>query len=88
MVVGPAYYAWFASVAKHLPLWELATVAVAGMFTVSIVIGGGVAILAGIITKAVTGSREGSPHVFAWGAFILPILAFLAARYTLHCLAG
>ena len=41
------------------------------------------ALLAGLVTKMITGSAEGSPDAFAWAAFISPVVAFFAAKYLL-----
>jgi hypothetical protein len=57
------------------------------MFAASIIIGGGMAVLIALITKAATGHEEGSPHGFAWAAFISPVLAFFAAKYALQVAA-
>lgn len=53
------------------------------MLMASVLIGGGMAIVAAVITKVVTGNAEGSPHGFAWAALVSPILAFIAAKYAL-----
>jgi hypothetical protein len=81
--VGLAYFNWFASSPPHVPLWAHAVLVVAGMFFASIVIGGGVAFLMALLTKATTKSWEGSSDFFAWGAFISPVLCFFAAKYAL-----
>ncbi len=85
--IGLAYYTWFATKVIHLPLWELAVVAFVGMFATSILIGGTLAVIAAYFTKKLTGSHEGSTDLFAWGAFISPVLAFFAAKYALIFLA-
>jgi hypothetical protein len=81
---GLAYYDWFASTAPHLPWWMHLILIFAGMFVASVMIGGLMAILMAVLTKLVTGDTEGSPHGFAWAAFISPVLAFFAAKYALR----
>lgn len=82
--IGLAYYNWFASAPPPVALWVHVILIVGGMFVASIVIGGGLAILVGYLTKLFTGSFEGSPHGFAWASFIAPVLAFFAAKYALQ----
>ena len=77
---GLAYYVWFGSI--EATVVEHAILIVAGIFLSSIIIGGGVALLFGILTRALTGSWDGSPHGYAWGAFIAPVIAFFAVRPT------
>jgi len=82
-LIGLAYYNWFAPNPEHVSWFGHAALIVGGMFVASIVIGGGMAMLMGLITKLATGDWEGSSHAFAWGAFISPVLAFFAAKYAL-----
>jgi hypothetical protein len=56
------------------------------MFAASILIGGLIAFLLGLMTKAITGGWE-DPTFYAWGVFISPILAFFAAKYAVRILA-
>jgi hypothetical protein len=81
---GLAYYNWFASNPDHIPWWGHILLVVVGMFASSIIIGGGMSLLSALITRIATGNTEGSPHAFAWAAFISPVLAFFAAKYALH----
>jgi len=81
---GLTHYNWFSSTAVHLPLWQHILLVVVGMFAASIVIGGGMALLAGGLTKVITGRSDGSVQAFAWAAFISPVLAFFAAKYVLQ----
>jgi hypothetical protein len=83
--VGLIYYQWFGMPA-HLPLWEFGLLAIVGMFAASILIGGLIAFLLGLMTKAITGGWE-DPTFHAWGVFISPILAFFAAKYAVRILA-
>lgn len=80
---GLAYYNWFASQPISVPIWAHVVLVVAGMFFASIVIGGGLALLSAGLTKLLTGSTDGSPHVFAWAAFVGTVPAFIAAKYGL-----
>jgi hypothetical protein len=82
-IAGLAYFNWFASDGVHLPWWGHVLLVIAGMFAASIIIGGGVSLIMAVITKGVTGRSDGSPHGFAWGAFISPVLAFFASGYVL-----
>lgn len=80
-LTGLAYYSWFSSSAPPLSVGWHALLIVGGMFASSIVIGGGVSLILALVTKLVTGKSDGSSDFFAWGAFISPVLAFLAAGY-------
>ncbi|RWN10212.1 MAG: hypothetical protein EOR94_29300 [Mesorhizobium sp.] len=82
--VGLAYYNWFSRSPISVPIWAHIVLIVVGMFAVSIIIGGGLALVAAAITKAATGNAEGSPNAFSWAAFIGMILAFFAAGYALQ----
>lgn len=75
---GLAYYVWFGSI--EATILEHAILIVGGIFFSSIIIGGGVAFFFGILTRAFTGSWEGSPHGYAWGAFIAPVIAFVCVQ--------
>lgn len=81
--IGLAYYNWFASAPPHVALWAHLVLIVGGLFASSIIIGGGMAMIAATTTKIFTGNAEGSPHGFAWASFISPVLAFFAAKYSL-----
>ena len=81
---GLAYYNWFASHTLHVPIWGHAVLIVVGMFAASIIIGAGIALIAGALTKVITGKLEGSPHAYSWAAFISPVLAFAAAGYAVR----
>lgn len=85
---GLAYYNWFSSTASALPIWQHALLVVVGMFAASVIIGAGMCLLAGGLTKIVTGRSDGSIHAFAWTAFISPVLAFFAAKYVLQFLGS
>lgn len=81
--IGLVYYNWLASAPLHVPLWIHAILIVGGLFAAPILVGGGVALLMAGLTKLLTGRIEGSPDGYAWGAFISPVFAFLAAGYVL-----
>ncbi|HEX8663362.1 MAG TPA: hypothetical protein VF744_04970 [Beijerinckiaceae bacterium] len=80
---GLAYYNWFSSAPISVPFWAHLVLIVGGLFASSIVIGGGMALLAAFVTKLATGRADGSPDAFSWAAFISAALAFLAAKYGL-----
>ncbi|MDP7028710.1 MAG: hypothetical protein QF733_00645 [Phycisphaerales bacterium] len=80
---GLAYYNWFAGDPISVPFWAQIILIIGGLFASSIIIGGGLAILAGIVTKVVTGRFDGSPNAFAWAALVSPVLNFIAVRYAL-----
>lgn len=82
--IGLAYFNWFASDGKHLPLWEHATLIIGGLFGSSILIGGGIAVLAGVATRIFTGRWDGSTLGASLNGYISPVLAFFAAKYVLH----
>jgi hypothetical protein len=73
--------AWFAySNGLHSISWiGWAILIIGGMFAASLIIGFGVALLMGGITKLVYGKSEASSDFFAWGAFISPVIAFFCA---------
>lgn len=80
-LVGLAYFNWFSSAAAHVSLVGHAILVIVGMFAASIIIGMGIALIMGLVTKAATGSTVGSPHGYAWGAFVSPVIAFFAADW-------
>jgi hypothetical protein len=86
--IGLAYFNWFAANADSLPWWVHAVLIVGGMFASSILIGGGMALLAAWVTKVVTGKSEGSLHAFVLAMFISPVIAFFAANYALRIAAS
>ena len=79
-LMGLAYYVWFGSI--NASLLENIILAVGGVFGSSIIIGGGVALIFGVVTRIGTGSWSGSPHGYAWGAFIAPVIAFFSVGLT------
>lgn len=86
-LAGLAYYNWLSSDPISVPLWAHVVLIVGGMFFASIVIGGGLAMLAAGLTKIVAGGAEGSPHAFSWAAFVGAVMAFFAAGYGLSLFA-
>ncbi|NEK54591.1 hypothetical protein GUK36_35105 [Rhizobium leguminosarum] len=83
-----AYHNWFSSTVGHLPMWQHALLIVVGMVATAIIIGGGMALFAAGLTKVITGRTDGSINAFAWAAFISPVLAFFAAKYSLQALGS
>ena len=79
--LGLAYYNWFSSTALRLALWVHAVLIVGGLFASSIFIGGSVAAVAALATRAITGRPDGSPVAFMLAGWISPVLAFFAAKY-------
>lgn len=86
-LAGLAYYNWFASASVHVSGLGHVILVVVGIFATSIVIGGGVALISGLLTKSLTGSVGGSSDFYAWGAFISPVIAFFAAEPAIRLLA-
>lgn len=84
--LGLAYYNWIPYQPPHLPIWEHVLLIIGGMFAASIIIGGGVALIAAALTRVLTGHTDGDTNYFAWGAFISPVLAFFAAGYVIDAL--
>lgn len=84
--VGLAWVAYSGSVIG-LSWLDWVLLVVVGMFVASIIIGAGFAVLAAGITKLATGRSDGSPHLFAWGVFICPIIAFFSAGPAARLLA-
>lgn len=76
---GLAWMAIFSDDVGGVVWWEWLILAIGGMFAASILVGGGLAMFAAVITKLVTGKSEGSPHAYAWAAMISPWLAFFAS---------
>ena len=60
---------------------------IGGMFGASIVIGGGLALVAALLTKLSTGNAASSPHAFSWMALIAPVVAFFCANPVARLLA-
>jgi hypothetical protein len=85
--IGLAYYNWLATNPDHVVWWAHVILVVGGMFAASIIIGGGMSLLAAFITRLVTGRTDGSRDFFGWSAFISPVLAFFAAKYALKVAA-
>lgn len=75
---GLAYYVWFGSI--EATIVEHGILVVGGIFLSSIIIGGGIALFFGVLTLLFTGRWDGSPHGYAWGAFISPIVAFFCVQ--------
>ena len=86
--MGLAYYNWLTSAPIHVPFWAHIILVTVGMFAASMLIGGGMALLAALITAVITGNAESSPHAFSWAAFISPVIAFFAAKLALQVLAA
>lgn len=85
---GLVYFNWFSSAPVHVSWIGHVILVVVGMFAASILIGGGVALVFGLLTKALTGRMEGSPDLYAWGAFISPAIAFFAAEPAIRLVAS
>ncbi len=82
--VGLAYYNWFSSTPTHVSLVGHIILVIAGMFAASIIIGMGVALIFGGLTKLLTGRFDATPDLYAWGAFISPVIAFFAAGWAIR----
>lgn len=76
-LAGLAYFNWFASESVHVSWIGHFILVVVGMLAASVVIGGGVALVFGLLTKALTGRMNGSPDLYASGVFISPVIAFV-----------
>jgi hypothetical protein len=77
-LAGLAYYVWFGTI--DATILEHVILVVGGTFLSSIIIGGSVAFFFGFLTRIFTGSWDGSPHGYAWGAFIAPVIAFFCVE--------
>jgi hypothetical protein len=77
---GLAYYNWFSSTAAHVPLWAHFLLVTVGMFAVSIVIGGGMALVAAYVTKACHGQCRGQSACILLGGFHLARHRFLCSE--------
>jgi hypothetical protein len=60
---------------------------VVGMFAASVIIGLGVALFFALLTKLFTGRHDATTDLYAWGAFISPVLAFFAAGWAIPVVA-
>jgi len=80
---GLAYYNWFTSNPISVPWWAHIILVVGGMFASSIVIGGGMALIAAWLTKRLFGRSDAVPGLFGWAGIISSILTFIAAKYAL-----
>ena len=69
----------FSGSVQGLSWIDWAILIVGGMFAVSIVIGGGLHLIAAATTRLLTGSSSGSPHAYSWAALIGPVIAFFTA---------
>lgn len=85
--IGLAYYNWFSSDATPLAWWLHAILVIGGLFVSSILIGGGMAILAGAANRAAFGNPEARPNLFKLAGLIAAALAFIAAKYALSVAA-
>jgi hypothetical protein len=85
---GLAYFNWFASDSEPLSTIADFFLVVIGAPAACMVIGLGVALLAGMVTKLWTGRVDGSPDAYAWGAMISPVLAFFAAEPAILAVSG
>jgi hypothetical protein len=62
--IGLAYYNWFASDGAALPLWVHLILIVGGMFAASIIVGGGMAYLAALLSRIKGGAWAARPDYF------------------------
>jgi hypothetical protein len=85
---GLAYFNWFASDSEPLSIIADFLLVVIGAPAACMVIGVGVALLASLVTKLWTGRVDGSPHAYASGALISPVLAFFAAEPAIQVVFG
>lgn len=77
--VGLGWFALFSKEASQIEWWAWLALIVVGMFGASIIIGGGISLIMAGLTKVLTGSSDATPDLFAWGAFISPVIAFFCA---------
>jgi hypothetical protein len=75
---GLAWLALFTENAVGVVWWEWLILVIVGMFAASIVIGGGLAMLAAFLTRLVIGKSDGSPHAFVFTAIVSPLLSLYA----------
>lgn len=77
-LAGVAYFVWYQSI--DLSIQGHVILVAGGGFISSIIIGGGMALVSGALTRVFTGSWSGSHHGYAWGAFIAPVIAFFCVE--------
>ena len=64
-----------------LPIWVHLILIVGG--AASILIGGGMSLLAALVTRLLAGRADAHPAAFGGASWVSPVLAFIAARYVL-----
>lgn len=64
--------------AEQMHWWGWPLLIFAGPFIASIAIGGGTALTMGILTRIFYGRADASTDLYAWGAFVGAVFAFLA----------
>ena len=80
-------FGWWAGLAWHvytggamdLNLFAWAILIIGGMFVVSLIIGGGIAFLLGVLTRVVYGDWHATSALYAWGTIFGPVIAFFCA---------
>lgn len=88
-------FAWFVGLSwcywqkdtSTLTILDWLVLVIPGTFAVSILIGGGVAALLGVLTKIATGSMYNSAKFYSLGVLISPVLTFVAAGVAVDWLA-
>ena len=85
---GLGYYGWWSTSAPHVPWWADLLLGTVGMMIACIIIGGGLASLAGLVTLAATGKAESSTLAFATAGYVSPIVAFIVSGYALAWFAS
>ncbi|MDQ0474072.1 hypothetical protein QO011_007111 [Labrys wisconsinensis] len=79
-ICGMAYYNWVSTYPLSVPWWAHLTLMTGGLYGVSVTIGEGVALLAGLAARTAGGRLHGRLEVVLGVVLLVPALAFLAAR--------
>jgi hypothetical protein len=77
-VAGLAYFVWWGDI--EASFWANIVLVAVGVFVSSIVLGGAVAMVMGVMTRMTTRSQGGSTNFLPWGVFISPVVAFFVSK--------
>ncbi len=77
-LAGVAWFAYSSPLATNLQWWGWIALCIGGIFFASLVIGLLIALLAAVATRLMFGDSSAGPHLYSWGAFISPVVAFFS----------
>lgn len=85
-ILGQVWESWNGRTSS-LTWIDWAILVIPGTFFTSIVVGGGIAMILGGVTKLLTGSMHSTGVFYAWGIVFSPIAAFFVAKLAVGWLA-